>query len=276
MRKEHPRIVSLVPSWTETLFLFGFDSEVVGVTRFCVHPKELVERVEHVGGTKDPKVARIIELKPDLVVCEKEENRKEDVDALRDAGLEVWLSEVTSVDDSLRAIASLGEAVGKEDAAHALVGRIEASMRDVVAARPPEPIPVYVPIWKDPWMTIGDATYAHHVLAVAGARNVFAGAERRRADESADSSSAGSEARYPERGPDEAIEAGARAVLLPTEPYPFDRKLEDATRALLDAGFPRERIRVLDGEALTWYGAREVDGLRVVAEAVRDTARGAG
>ena len=252
VRKEHPRLVSLVPSWTETLFSFGFDAEVVGVTKWCVHPRELVERVPKVGGTKDPDVARIVALRPDLVVCEKEENRREDVEALREAGLDVWVSDVRSVDDSMRWIHALGDAVGKPDAAGALVARVQESAAEVVARRGPD-LPVYVPVWRRPWMTLTKDTYAHHVLALAGARNVF-GEE---------------EGRYPERGPEEAIEAGARAALLPTEPYPFHQKLDAARAELEEAGFPPERIAVVDGEALTWYGAREPEGLRVVAEAAR-------
>lgn len=254
--KEHPRIVSLVPSWTETLFHFGFDAEVVGVTRWCVHPKELVERVPKVGGTKDPDVARIVELKPDLVVANHEENRQEDVEALQRAGLHVWVSDVRSVDDSLRETLRLGELTGKADAAAALVARIEATLVDLRARRPAEPVPVFVPIWRKPWMTITRDTYAHDVLAHAGARNVFADAE----------------GRYPERAPDAARAAGAQAALLPTEPYPFHEKPQAADEVVA-AGFPRERVGIVDGEALTWYGAREAEGLRRVADAVAAVAR---
>lgn len=259
--REFPRVVSLVPSWTETLFSFGLDSSVVGVTDWCVHPRELVARVEKVGGTKNPDVARIAEMKPDLVVCDHEEQRKEDVEALRAAGLEVWMSDVRSVDDSLRDVASLGAAVGREDAAHALIARIERSMRDVVAARAGEVV-AYVPIWRRPWMSISGDTYAHHVLALAGARNVFPGVD------------AATGSRYPERGPEEAIEAGATLALLPTEPYPFHDKLDAARAELVEAGFPPERVVIVDGEALTWYGAREPDGLRVVADTVRAATSG--
>ena len=253
MEKEHPRLVSLVPSWTETLYSWGFDGEVIGVTKWCVHPKELVARAEKVGGTKDPDVARIVALKPDLVVCDHEEQRKEDVEALREAGIDVFVSDVRSVRDSLNDIRKLGDAVGKDEAAASLVARIEASVAELERARASPPIPVYVPIWRRPWMTLTRDTYAHSVLELAGARNVF-GEE---------------EGRYPERGPEEAIEAGARAALLPTEPYPFGEKIDAASEELVDAGFPRERIHIVDGEALTWYGAREVDGLRVVARAVK-------
>lgn len=243
--------MSLVPSWTETLFRFGFDAEVVGVTRWCVHPKERVERVPKVGGTKDPDVRGIVALGPDLVVCEKEENRREDVEALRAAGLRVWVSDVRSVEDGIRDVLSLGEAVGRPEAARVLAEEWEAAVREVRAEAPPE-VPVYVPVWRRPWMTLTKDTYAHHVLALAGARNVFAEAE----------------GRYPERGPEEAIEAGARAVLLPTEPYPFHQK-DQAFEEMEEAGFPRERVRLVDGEALTWYGARGPWGLREVARTVR-------
>jgi ABC-type Fe3+-hydroxamate transport system substrate-binding protein len=251
------RLVSLVPSWTETLYSFGLDQAVVGVTRWCVHPKELVARVPKVGGTKDPDVDAIVALRPDLVVCEHEENRREDVEAMRARGLDVWLSDVRSLDDSLRWTLSLGEAVGRADAALALTQRIAASRRDVAEAAPRERVPVFVPIWRRPWMTLTRDTYAHHVLALAGAENVFA------------DGAAGDGSRYPEAAPEQALAAGATAALLPTEPYPFHDKLDAATEELVAAGFARERIRVVDGEALTWYGAREVEGLRVVAEAVR-------
>lgn len=249
--KEHPRLVSLVPSWTETLYGFGFDTEIVGVTKWCVHPKELVANVEKVGGTKDPDIARIIALKPDLVVCDHEEQRKEDVEALRDAGLDVWLSDVRGLDDSVRDIKALGAKVARDEAAAALVERIEQARRELAAAVSATPVPVYVPIWRRPWMTLTNDTYAHHVLAAAGAQNVFGD----------------DDGRYPERDPDEAIEAGARAVLLPTEPYPFHEKTQ-AIDELVETGFPRERIHILDGEALTWYGTREPEGLREVARTV--------
>lgn len=253
MVKDHPRLVSLVPSWTETLYSWGFDAELVGVTKWCVHPKELVARAEKVGGTKDPDVARILALAPDLVVCDHEEQRKEDVGALRAGGLDVFLSDVRSIDDSLRDITALGHVVGKDEAAASLVARIRASIEELRPRKADPPLPVYVPIWRRPWMTLSSDTYAHGVLELAGARNVFAEAE----------------GRYPERGPDEAIEAGARAALLPTEPYPFHTKEDAVVAELVEAGFPRERIGLVDGEALTWYGAREVEGLRVVAETVR-------
>lgn len=241
--------MSLVPSWTETLYSFGFDAEVVGVTRWCVHPRELVERAPKVGGTKDPDVQRIVEIKPDLVIANHEENRQEDVEALERAGLEVWVSDVRSVHDSVREVLRLGELTGRVEAAEVLVARIRASVAEVEAARGPE-VPVYVPIWRRPWMTLGPDTFAHDVLRICGARNVFGD----------------DKARYPEHAPEEAVARGAVAALLPTEPYPFHEKAQavDEARA---AGF--RHVSIVDGEALTWYGAREVEGLRRVHEAVQ-------
>jgi ABC-type Fe3+-hydroxamate transport system substrate-binding protein len=163
---------------------------------------------------------------------------------------------VRSIESSLRDVRLLGKATGKEEAAASLVARIEASLAELAAARPRAPVPVYVPIWRRPWMTITKDTYVHSVLAAAGAQNVFGDAE----------------ARYPERGPDEALEAGARAVLLPTEPYPFHKKEESVLEELEEAGFPRERVHLVDGEALTWYGARAPDGIRAIAASVRELA----
>lgn len=241
--------MSLVPSWTETLYSFGFDAEVVGVTKWCVHPKELVARATKIGGTKDPDVARIAQLKPDLVVANREENRKEDVEALQRAGVDVWVSDVRSVRDSIREVLALGALVGRKEAAEALAVRIEAT----VAALPPAPdgVPVFVPIWRRPWMTFNADTYAHDVLRLCGARNVFAGEPDR----------------YPERGPEDAIARGATAALLPTEPYPFHQKTQ-GREEVVAAGFDPARVAILDGEALTWYGAREVDGLQAVARSV--------
>lgn len=245
MRKDHPRVVSLVPSWTETLYQFGFDAEVVGVTRYCVHPKELVAHAKKVGGTKDPDIPLIASLHPDLVIANHEENRKEDVAALRAAGLDVWVSDVRNVSDSLRDIRELGRLTNKDDAADALVERIRAAMDDV---RQAERVKVFVPIWRNPWMTLTKDTYAHDVLSLCGAENVFGGAE----------------GRYPERTPEQAREAGAVAALLPTEPYPFHEKPQAAAECEA-AGL---RVGIVDGEALTWYGAREAEGLRVVRAAV--------
>ncbi|MFA5860462.1 MAG: helical backbone metal receptor [Candidatus Thermoplasmatota archaeon] len=245
------RVVSLVPSWTETIAQVGASSALVGVTKWCTRPQALVSGIEKVGGTKDPNVTRIVAIAPDLVVCEKEENRREDVEAMRAAGLDVWVSDVRSVRDSVHWTRELGSAVGHAHAGAALATRIEEAARHV-SSHVSRHMSVYVPIWRHPWMTLTRDTYAHSVLSIAGADNVFADAQ----------------GRYPERSPEDAIKAGAVAALLPTEPYPFHEK-PAALDELVAAGFSPDTVRIVDGEALTWYGARAVNGMGAVGATIQ-------
>jgi ABC-type hemin transport system substrate-binding protein len=212
-----PRIVSLVPSATETLVAWGAD--VVACTRFCEQP----DRV-HVGGTKDPDIDAIVALAPDLVVVDREENRREDAEALEAAGLEVHVLHVTSLATS---VADLAE----------LAARIEC---DPGHFTPPEPRPVrhraFVPIWRRPWMSINDDTYAASVLSVLGVGLVTGSASQR----------------YPVVELEEIAAAEPDLVLLPSEPYPFgERHVPEIRSALGDVA-----ILCIDGADLVWWGAR--------------------
>ncbi|HVL48022.1 MAG TPA: helical backbone metal receptor [Candidatus Thermoplasmatota archaeon] len=242
------RIVSLVPSLTETLFHLGLDREVVGVTNFCVHPKGAVARKRRVGGTKNPDVKAILALEPTLVVVNTEENRREDVDAIAKGGAPVHVTDIRTVARAVDAVRGLGEATGAIGPAKALAKRLEEAAREAAARRGP-PVKVYCPIWRDPWMTMNGDTYAHDALAHAGAANVFADAS----------------ARWCDGTPAEALARGAEAALLPSEPYPFSGKHVDD---LVAAGFPRARVGLVDGEALTWYGVRTARGLHALVDAV--------
>jgi ABC-type Fe3+-hydroxamate transport system substrate-binding protein len=241
------RVVSLVPSLTETLFHLGLtEAEVVGVTKWCIHPAPRVAGVEKVGGTKDPDVARVVALRPDLVVANFEENRREDVQALQGAGLRVLVTDVRTVGDAPGMVLDLGRALGREREARALAGEIEGAAArafDLASERPE--VSVYCPIWRRPWMTVNADTFAASMLKLAGAHNVFDAEPKR----------------YPEKGPEEAVARGATACLLPSEPYPFQEK---HVPELVAAGFARERVRFIDGEALTWYGARTPDGIATI------------
>ncbi len=249
------RVVSLVPSITEALHALGLEpgDELVGVTSFCVHPEDARKRARVVGGTKTPKIDRIRGLAPDLVVVNFEENRKEDVDALRDAGVPILVTDVRTVADAAAMMRQLGEATGRQDAAEAIAASIDAVLaeRESAIAILGDPIPVFVPIWKEPWMAFNGDTFAHDVLRLAGARNVLA-------DDAV---------RYPETSPESALAKGARLAILPSEPWVF--KEPDAAE-LRERGFADAVL--LDGEALTWYGSRTPDGVRHVA-AVVDGAR---
>jgi ABC-type Fe3+-hydroxamate transport system substrate-binding protein len=208
------RVVSLVPSVTETLLAWGV--EPVACTRFCEQPG-----LRHVGGTKDPDLAAIVALAPDLVVVNDEENRLEDHDALVAAGLDVHVVSIDGVGDVPPAL-------------DALAGRLGA---DVERMALPPAVPItrtaFVPIWKRPWMSLAGGTYGSSVLAWLGVANVFADAE----------------ARYPEVTLEEAAARRPDVVLAPSEPYPFAERHREALEVVAP-------VVLVDGQDLFWWGAR--------------------
>lgn len=236
------RIVSLVPSLTETLFAIGAGPQVAAVTRYCEEPATEVASLPKVGGTKNPDVAAIVALRPDLVLMNAEENRREDFAALVDAGLVVFVTEPKTIADGVRTMARLGELVGRPEGA-ALAAEQEARVRATVAqVGGRRPVRYFCPIWRKPWMAFNADTYAHDMLRAAGGANVCAGAP----------------ARYPTVTLDAIVAAEPEIVLLPDEPYRFTEK---DVAALAPLALPRARVHFVDGKALSWYGPRIADGL---------------
>jgi ABC-type Fe3+-hydroxamate transport system substrate-binding protein len=236
------RIVSLVPSLTELVAWFGLSERLVGRTRFCTEPGWLAGRVTVIGGTKNPRVDRIVSLAPDLVLANREENRREDVEALRAAGLAVVLTDPNTVAGAVAMVRELGALLGAEERAALLARDTEVAAAGGAASGRR----VFVPIWKDPWMGMGSASYGHDVLRAAGATNVLDGRDR-----------------YPEVTLEEVAALAPDIVLLPDEPYPF----KDSDRAQFDGIAP---ARVVDGKLLWWYGPRMPAAIRelraIVAE----------
>ncbi|HEX9952084.1 MAG TPA: helical backbone metal receptor [Rubricoccaceae bacterium] len=227
------RIVSLVPSLTEALAALGLDAETVGITRFCVHPEGWKGRKTIVGGTKGTDPARVLALRPDLVVASREENDRAPVEALAAASVPVWLSDIATVADTLGALRSLGQATGRT-----LEGdRLAADLAAVFAtlAPPPAPLRAVYLIWRDPWMTVGADTIIHDVMAKGGLTNAF-----------------GDLTRYPAVTDADLVAARPDVVLLSSEPYPFAEKHLAEVRALV----PTARVALVDGEAFSWYGPR--------------------
>lgn len=224
------RIVSLVPSQTELLYDLGLDDEVVGITKFCVHPESWFRTKTRIGGTKKVEVGRLKALGPDLVIANKEENTKEDVEAIR-AFCPVWTSDIGTVDDALSMIRDISSLCGLE----AEGGRLETEVRTSLASIRPLGIKAAYLIWKDPYMIAGGDTFIHHMMAAAGIQNVF-----------------GEKLRYPEVSVDEIRRSGADLVLLSSEPYPFKNKhIEELSKFL-----PEQKIMLVDGEMFSWYGSR--------------------
>jgi ABC-type Fe3+-hydroxamate transport system substrate-binding protein len=223
------RIVSLVPSVTETLLAWGV--RPAACTRFCEQPS-----LRHIGGTKDPELEAIIAMEPDLVVMDEEENRREDAAELEAAGVDVHVTAVRSLDDVRPCLKGLAERVGL-DPADVVIPRIE------LRNRPADGLRVFVPIWKRPWMTISADTYGASLLDGLGALNVFADEPKR----------------YPVVSLEDAVARGSHAVLAPSEPYPFGPRhvKELATVA---------PVALVDGQDLFWWGVRTSAALRRLGE----------
>jgi ABC-type Fe3+-hydroxamate transport system substrate-binding protein len=240
------RVVSLCPSLTDTVFALGRGDWLVGRSKFCVQPRGVVERVERVGGTKNPKLDRIVALAPDLVLLNEEENRREDAEALAAAGVPTSVTFPRDVDGAIASVRALGEALDARDAAAGVVADIEAARARAraVAARVGPWRFAYL-IWREPWMAAGGDTYISALLGEAGGVNVYAA----------------SAARYPELTLAELAAAAPARVLLSSEPFPFAaRHVPD-----VEAAVPGASVALVDGEALSWHGARTAAGLGAAA-----------
>lgn len=238
------RLVSLCPSLTELAFALGRGRDLVGVTRYCVHPADAVRGVERVGGTKDPDVARIVALAPDLVLMNREENRADDAAALRAAGVLVHDSMPRTVEETVELVRSVGRALGCDAPAAALVREIEDRAERIRrrAAAAPRRRFAYL-IWRNPWMSVNADTYSHALLELAGGTNVFGDRTER----------------YPEITVESLAAAAPEVVLLGSEPFPFEDRHGDELARL--TGLARERFVLADGELLSWHGVRTPDGI---------------
>jgi ABC-type Fe3+-hydroxamate transport system substrate-binding protein len=251
VRSPPRRIVSLVPSLTEALFVFGVGEAVLGVTDFCVEPREAVATRARVGGTKALDVERIVALRPDLVVASAEENRREDIQALVEAGLPVFVALPTSVAGAIDLLEQLAEMTGGGDAGGRIVGEARQALAEVQAASEGgQPVRTFCPIWRKPWMTIGPGTYMHDLIRVCGGDNVFGLRHER----------------YPRVDLSEMAERDPEVVLLPDEPYRFGPEHVSEIAAFRQVSAVRDgRIYLLEGKHLCWYGPRIAGSLRYVS-----------
>lgn len=237
------RIVSLVPSTTESLCALGRGSALVGCTRYCEEPAAELVAVPRVGGTKNPDREAIVALRPDLVVANAEENRIEDIDWLR-ARFEVVVHTPRTVVEAARCLRDLALQLDALEAVQPFLLRIEAQLAAAeVAALGGTTLRVFYPVWCKPWMSINRDTYVHDVLRTAGMDNVVAHA----AD------------RYPEVALEDVRSLRPDAVLLPSEPWSFTAA--DVERFLRERTFGAARIEACDGRDFCWHGVRMADGL---------------
>ena len=226
------RIISLVPSQTELLSALGLDKEVTGITKFCIHPNEWFRNKTRVGGTKQIKPDIIYQLQPDLIIANKEENVKEQIEEL-EKHYPVWISDVNNLEDAYEMIEQIGLITNKEEAANKMISRIKENF--VKLETPNLKLAACYLIWQKPYMTIGGDTFIHFMLGAAGFKNMYA-----------------DKIRYPEITIDELRTAGCQLLLLSSEPFPFKQKHIDELQPML----PDTKIILVDGEMFSWYGSR--------------------
>lgn len=229
------RVISLCPSLTETLVDMGIGGRLVGRTRFCIHPKDLLKEVQKVGGTKQVDMGRIRALAPDLIIGEKEENTPEMIAALEQAW-PVFVTDVRDLRTAQQMIHDLGAITGMEAAA-ALIGRgVAASMAKIQPL--PRPVTCLYLIWRGPWMAVGADTFIDSILKKCGFVNLGADME----------------GRYPVLDEALFLHQNPQVIFLSTEPYPFKPIHSAEFQRIL----PHSLVKIVDGEAFSWYGSHMI------------------
>lgn len=225
------RIVSTVPSITELLSDLGLEDQVVGITKFCVHPALWFRTKNRIGGTKTLNIEKIKELQPDLVIANKEENVKAQIEALQQF-TEVLITEIRTPEDNLELISQIGELTDTRITAIKLRQELEEA---IYAVSSTHNIPTAYLIWREPYMTVGSDTYIHALMKKCGFQNIF-----------------GHQTRYPETTFTELENLQPKLILLSSEPYPFKQKHSEEIAAKI----PSTKVILVDGEAFSWYGTR--------------------
>ena len=225
------RIISIVPSQTELLYDLGLDNEVVGITKFCIHPEDWRKSKTIVGGTKQVHFDLIDELKPDLIIGNKEENEEGFIKQLSEK-YPVWMSDVFTLDDALDMIEMIGDITGRSRNAEGIVVDVLVAFEEIKEL-PNKGSVVYL-IWNDPIMAVGKSAFINDMLKKAGFDNAL------------------SEHRYPELSIERLIELKPDQLLLSSEPFPFKEK----HLAYFSKALPKTKISIVDGGMFSWYGSR--------------------
>ncbi|MBL7890243.1 MAG: ABC transporter substrate-binding protein [Bacteroidia bacterium] len=229
------RIISLVPSQTELLYDLGLRDEVVGITKFCIHPDEWFRSKVRVGGTKKIDFEKIKELQPDLIIGNKEENDQGLIEELMKL-YPVWISDIYTLKDAYDMITRVGTLVGKQQEATFLKLQIESQFNQFIQSNVPSNKKTAYFIWNDPYMVAGANTFINEVLKLNGLENIFADKD----------------SRYPEVSAEELKKLQPELILLSSEPYPFKQKHMDELQLIC----PSAKILLVDGELFSWYGSR--------------------
>jgi ABC-type Fe3+-hydroxamate transport system substrate-binding protein len=214
------------------LYDLGLDEEVVGITKFCVHPESWFRTKERVGGTKNLNIEKIRELNPDLIIANKEENEREQIEELAKE-FPVWISDIQNIPQALQMVQVVGQLTGTEGKANQLVDEIVVGFTNLHKANTPKRIAYF--IWYNPWMTVGGDTFISNMIQTIGLQNVMK-----------------DQSRYPEIDLEQLQAYNPELVLLSSEPYPFKEKHIEEIKAVL----PDADVKLVDGEMFSWYGSR--------------------
>jgi ABC-type Fe3+-hydroxamate transport system substrate-binding protein len=251
IRLTQTRVASLVPSVTETLLLFGITP--VARTKFCVEPRGKVRRIPVVGGVRNPDLARLRALKPDLVIADRDENRREDVDWLRRHGIRVWVTHPRTVRGAVKLLEEIRKLAADGRPALKWLRRVKDALRRGRRRKRGRRPAVVVLVWKNPWVAVGGRRYIGDLIRMAGGRNPAA--------------------KYPERYPklseSRILSLRPDILLLPTEPYRFGWRDARDWRARFRKSGLRARVRRVKGEDLCWPGVRLVKGLAELQRLIR-------
>jgi ABC-type Fe3+-hydroxamate transport system substrate-binding protein len=229
------RIISVVPSQTELLFDLGLNDRIAGITKFCVHPAKGVKEKIKVGGTKNLNIEKIRSLNPDLIIANKEENKRSEIELLMKE-FPVWLSDVKTLDDALDIIQTVGELTGKSQEAKKISNTISERFTNLEPQTSNlQPVSTVYLIWHNPIMTVGSDTFISGMMKRCGFKNVFAGRKR-----------------YPEITDSQLTDAAPEILLLSSEPFPFRQKHVEHYRGIC----PDSKILLVDGQMFSWYGSR--------------------
>ncbi|HOZ52953.1 MAG TPA: helical backbone metal receptor [Chitinophagaceae bacterium] len=225
------RIISVVPSQTELLYDLGLNEEVVGITKFCIHPHEWYKSKKRIGGTKNLNIDLIHSLQPDLIIANKEENTKEQIEELQKQ-YPVYLSDIYNLDDALNMIKDIGKLVNKVAESESIVQSIQIAKSNATFTK--TNLKTLYLIWKDPYMVAGKTTFIDSMLTEAGFNNCV------------------DKSRYPILSMNDITELNPEVILLSSEPYPFKQKHIDEFQNIL----PSCKLFLVDGELFSWYGSR--------------------
>lgn len=231
LNKPPSRIVSLVPSLTELLFDLGLKNEIAGITKFCIHPDEIFRTKTRIGGTKKVNHEAIEKLNPDLIIANKEENLKSDIETLQ-SKYPVWVSDVNDLASALEMIHKIGQITQKENEASEIIEGIKSNFNKIMKS-PVELRTLYL-IWKNPYMAAGGDTFINSMLIHCGMKNVLA-----------------PDTRYPELTVDDIRNLHTDVILLSSEPYPFSTKHIEEINEII----PEATCLTVDGECFSWYGS---------------------